>query len=71
MSVLGRFEEAVKYEGSKNTKFQAIKIVTITLVTKSKKLDFKKVDDNYIYLKTSHKVTWYITGLPNGTSLRP
>ena len=53
MSVLERFEEAVKYESSKNTKFQTIKIVTPTLVTKYKKLEFKKVDDNYIYAKTN------------------
>ena len=41
-----------KDEGSKHSKFQTIKIVTPTLVTKSKKLElnkFKKTDDNYIY----------------------
>jgi hypothetical protein len=31
VSALERFEEAVKYESSKNTKFQTIKIVTPTL----------------------------------------
>ena len=39
--------------GSKNTKFQTIKIVTPALVTKSKKLElnkFKKVDNNYILM---------------------
>jgi hypothetical protein len=46
-------EEAVKYESSKNTKFQTIKIVTPTLVTKYKKLEFKNVDDNYIYAHTN------------------
>jgi hypothetical protein len=44
VSALERFEEAVKYESSKNTKFQTIKIVTPTLVTKYKKLEFEKVD---------------------------
>ena len=52
MTALERFEEAVKYESNKNNKFQTVKIVTPTLVTKSKKLElnkFKKIDDNYIH----------------------
>ena len=52
VTALERFEEAVKFESNTNNKFQTVKIVTPTLVTKSKKLElnkFKKIGDNYIY----------------------
>jgi hypothetical protein len=53
----------------RNLRFCCVTFIRSSVAKERERVDFA-LSNIYIYRNTSHRVTWYITGLPNGTSLR-